>query len=125
MRFGAGWLREWFRPADLTAMAVFACLAAGSSPTAAAILDVRADGRGTYPTIQAALEAAKPGDTVQLGPGIYAGPGNADLNFRGKAVILQGDPADPGSTPGSMRARIALATTAEVVVGYSWTVSCR
>jgi serine protease len=39
---------------------------------------------GQYPTIQAALNAASPGDTVSVSPGMYA----ENLDFLGKAVSL-------------------------------------
>jgi len=40
------------------------------------------------PTIQAALNATNGPDTVIVAPGTYAGPGNRDLDFAGKAVRL-------------------------------------
>lgn len=39
-------------------------------------------------TLQAAISAAQPGDTVLVSPGIYQGPGNRDLDFDGKPVVL-------------------------------------
>ncbi len=50
---------------------------------------------GDFDTIQAALDAANPGDTVQLQEMTYSGPGNRDLDFHGKAVTLRGWPAHP------------------------------
>jgi hypothetical protein len=50
---------------------------------------------GDYATIQAALDAANDGDTVQLARQKFSGPGNRDLDFLGKAVTLRGDPTDP------------------------------
>ncbi len=40
---------------------------------------VAADGGGEYPTIQSALDAAAPGDSIELNGGNYTGPGNVDL----------------------------------------------
>ncbi|MFH2052831.1 MAG: right-handed parallel beta-helix repeat-containing protein [bacterium] len=68
-------------------------LAVGSA--VAAEPAVRPDGSGNHPTIQAALDAAADGDVIRLAPGIYGGPGNLDLDFRGKAVTLLGDEAAP------------------------------
>ena len=50
-----------------------------------------------YPTIQEAMEAARDCDTVLVSPGIYAGTGNKDLDFMGKAFVVKSE-AGPGST---------------------------
>ncbi len=50
----------------------------------------------TFPTIQAALDAADEGDTIFLAPGIYTGSGNRDIDFAGKNVTIRStNPADP------------------------------
>lgn len=80
-------------------------LAAGGA--GAATLHVPA----SYATIQEALDAAAPGDTVLLADGLYKGPGNRDLDYAGKAITIrsasgkaqhcvidaQGSAADPHS----------------------------
>ncbi len=56
----------------------------------AAIIRVEADGSGDYATIQAAINAAGGGDTIELGAGIYTGNGNRDIDLLGKAVTVRG-----------------------------------
>jgi len=70
------------------------CLSLGL-PAQAAILRVEADGSGQYPTIQAAMNAAAPGDTVELGDGLYSGPGNRNLDFQ--SGLLRSASGDPQS----------------------------
>jgi len=41
-------------------------------------------------TIQAAIDAAGDGDVIELARGTYSGPGNHDIDFRGKAIRVQG-----------------------------------
>jgi predicted outer membrane repeat protein len=48
-----------------------------------------------YPTIQEAIDAAVPGEQVVIAPGTYRGPGNRDLDFKGKAITVRSqDPQD-------------------------------
>lgn len=55
-----------------------------TAPSAATTLHVPAD----FPTIQAGLDAAAPADTVLVAPGTYEGPGNNNLDFLGKDLVL-------------------------------------
>jgi len=49
-----------------------------------------------YRTIQAAIDDANDGDVIIVKPGTYTGPGNRDIDFKGKAIIVRStDPNDP------------------------------
>jgi hypothetical protein len=49
---------------------------------------VRPDGTGDFPTIQAAIDAASPGDVIQLTAGTFSGDGNRDISFLGKPITV-------------------------------------
>jgi len=44
-----------------------------------------------YPTIQAGVDAAQRGDVVLLEDGVYTGPGNHDVELRGKILTVRGE----------------------------------
>ncbi|MHC4575439.1 MAG: choice-of-anchor Q domain-containing protein [Planctomycetota bacterium] len=44
-----------------------------------------------YPTIRAAIDAAIDGDIILVADGTYTGPGNRDLDFKGKAIVVRGE----------------------------------
>ena len=95
-----------FRPrGDLTLWASSPCLAApgcgliGSRPMGCegTLYRVEADGSGDLPTIQAAIDAASDGTTIELGDGTYTGPGNRDIDFAGKAVVVRSRSGSPAA----------------------------
>ncbi|MEZ4653756.1 MAG: right-handed parallel beta-helix repeat-containing protein [Candidatus Eisenbacteria bacterium] len=70
---------------------------AGCEDPAPFVFMVRPDGSGDYPTIQAALDFSADRDTVSLADGTFIGPGNRDLDFQGKAVVLRSADGDPST----------------------------
>ncbi|MBW8036680.1 MAG: hypothetical protein FVQ79_13910, partial [Planctomycetes bacterium] len=59
------------------------------------IITVKSDGTGDAPTIQAAIDIATDGDIVKVEDGTYTGIGNRNIDFKGKAITVQGNIADP------------------------------
>jgi len=61
------------------------CLLCIDQRATAAIIHVPAD----QATIQAGVDAAQSGDTVLVAAGTYTGPGNRDISFGGKGLLLK------------------------------------
>lgn len=77
------------------AAACAALLLVAARPGEAATLSVQPDGSGVYPTIQAAINASVDGDVVELADGLFRGPGNHDLRFAGRRIVLRSASGDP------------------------------
>jgi len=74
---------------------LFLCLllAAVASPRTITVDD---DAPADFNNIQAAIDDANDGDTVEIQPGTYTGDGNRDIGFDGKAITVRSiDPNDP------------------------------
>ena len=96
----------------LSAAVVFATVLAAAAPSSSTIIRVKPDGSGDYPTIQAAVDAATHGDVIELGDGVFTGPGNHSITFGGRRVTVRSRCDDPaacmidlqGSVTNSVRA---------------------
>lgn len=67
-----------------------------TAPCLATVYTVLPDGTGDFPTIQAGVDAIDHGDVLELGAGTFTGPGNRDVDFRGKAITIRSQGGDPG-----------------------------
>jgi hypothetical protein len=64
-------------------------------PCAARTITVDDDAPADFNNIQAAIDDANDGDTVIVADGKYTGPGNRDIDFKGKAITVRStDPND-------------------------------
>jgi hypothetical protein len=66
-----------------------------TTPAAATIRTVEANGSGQYATIQLAVAASVTGDIVELGDGTYRGNGNRDVDYGGKRITIRSRSQDP------------------------------
>ena len=67
----------------------------GKTPSGPRTFLVRPDGSGDFATIQAAVNAATAGDTIDLASGTFTGVGNRDVDFFGKAITVRSEDAEP------------------------------
>jgi hypothetical protein len=85
--------RRVARFAGLAAMSVLTALGAARAATYL----VMPDGSGDLPTIQAAVQAAAPGDEILLGDGVFRGLGNRDVDLGGKALAIRSRSGQAGA----------------------------
>ena len=78
---------------SFVSLSILACVSA--VPAHATTYRVNSSGTADFPTIQAAIQGAAPGDTIALADGIYTGDGNRDVSFLGKAVVVRSAAGDP------------------------------
>ncbi|MCK4303247.1 MAG: hypothetical protein KAY24_03320 [Candidatus Eisenbacteria sp.] len=56
---------------------------------------INPEGTGDFATIQEAIDATEDGDVVELAEGTYAGVGNRDIDFYGKAITVRSQSGVP------------------------------
>jgi hypothetical protein len=79
-----------------TAVAACVLSLALSATSPARTIYVDDNAPADFRTIQAAIDDANDGDTIIIRPGTYTGPGNRDISFQGKAIVVRStDPHDP------------------------------
>ncbi len=64
-------------------------------PSVATTYTVLPNGSGDFPTIQAAIDAAVHFDIIELGDGVFAGPGNRNISYRGLSITVRSQSGDP------------------------------
>ena len=69
----------------------------GADETCRDSITVNSSGTGDAATIQEGIDEVCRGGTVFLEDGVYTGPGNKDLDFRGKDIILRSISDDPAA----------------------------
>ncbi len=69
------------------------CVLLGSAFAATYIIE--SDGSGDFPTIQDAVDAALDGDVILLADGTFMGNGNRDIDYRGKAIVIESQNGQP------------------------------
>jgi predicted outer membrane repeat protein len=84
---------SWCAPANSGGCGLIGALQVGCGPSTYV---VNPQGTGDFPTIQEALDAIWPGDTVELTDGVFTGDGNRDILFPGTAdITLRSQSGDP------------------------------
>jgi hypothetical protein len=74
---------------------IIVCCIGAAVPAGASVYTISPDGLGDYATIQDAVDACVPGDIIELTDGVFAGDGNRDIEFQGKAITVRSQSGDP------------------------------
>jgi hypothetical protein len=56
---------------------------------------IESDGTGAFPTIQHAIDASGNGDVIELGDGVFRGPGNRNIVYRGRRITVRSRSGNP------------------------------
>ncbi len=70
---------------------------ATTAPPPGAVYRITPYGNGDFATIQDAIDAADDGDIIELTDGMFAGDGNHDIDYGGKAVTVRSERGDPST----------------------------
>lgn len=82
---------RWHSPRSLLLRGLFPSLILAGTSAAAATWHVHPDGSGDAPTIQAAIDLAASGDVILLASGTFSGPGNRDISYRDKTLVVRSE----------------------------------
>ncbi|MBM3286029.1 MAG: hypothetical protein FJY88_01550 [Candidatus Eisenbacteria bacterium] len=74
---------------SLPVLSVLVSIVLLPATVAAATYVVNPEGSGDYATIQAAVDAANHGDTIELTNGVFTGVGNRDIDYLGKSITIR------------------------------------
>lgn len=85
-----GLFRDGASPPNEDPIADYGVLGFGEEPGYSPVVDPLC-------TIQELVDAAASGDTIRVSNGVYSGPGNRDIDFGGKNLVLIGNPTSPDS----------------------------
>ncbi len=97
LNLGGGGVTGWYASDDnglSVPMQDYAILHLTPAPQ---VVTIRPQGDGDHPTIQAAIDVVRSGATIELAEGVFRGPGNRDLVFRGKRITLRSIGDDPAA----------------------------
>jgi predicted outer membrane repeat protein len=95
------------------------------------------DGSGDFATIQTAIMECFDGDVIELADGVFAGTGNRDLDYQGRAITIRSQSGDPeacildcegtetakhrGVCFHSLESADAILENVTIMNGYGWT----